>query len=212
MRKGIPAVLRAHTLLRNRGIPVETIVVSTLSWSPNDYIGPPSESVFAEEKERLSQDGVRFYNGLPNQEILKLMEFCDYFVFPTYHDTFGFVSLEALACGTPVLASNTCAQPEIVEENASGFLLPIENDRRIGRWIWIDKPKDGDYICGYMEQLDTFAKAIADLLEWLWENRKEYERLSSGALERVRKRFNREAAREKLEEIYKQAVGQSAKC
>ena len=40
------------------------------------------------------------------------------FVFPSFHESFGFPPLEAMACGTPVIVSNTTALPEVCGDTA----------------------------------------------------------------------------------------------
>lgn len=68
----------------------------------------------------------------------------DYLVFPTFHDTFGFVPIEAMACGTPVITRDTCAQPEIVENDVSGVLLPFPNSE-VGDWTMLHKSREPNY-------------------------------------------------------------------
>jgi glycosyltransferase involved in cell wall biosynthesis len=128
MRKGGPILVRAHRELRKRGIPVDTTIVSRMTWSPKDYVGPPSEGVYHGEMELVATDGIEMKKCLANDETLRVMTDCDYFVFPTFHDTFGFVTIEALAGGTPVIAHGTCAQPELIEHGVSGSVLPFPND------------------------------------------------------------------------------------
>lgn len=206
MHKGIPAVVRAHRILRSKGINVDTHIVSSLRWVPDDNIGPPSRVIVEQEKMRLlTEDGISFHGKLSNEQVLNLMEQCDFFVLPTFHDTFGYVSIEAMSCGTPVIASDTSAQSEIIADGVCGYLLPIENEKRVGYWVWIDRRRDSDYIDAYMQQLNTFAYSLAERLEILVENGKEYERLSSGAIERVRSLFDRDKARNRLEKIYMEA-------
>lgn len=43
------------------------------------------------------------------------------FVFPSFYEGFGIPPLEAMACGTPVVASNTTSIPEVVKD--AGFLV-----------------------------------------------------------------------------------------
>jgi glycosyltransferase involved in cell wall biosynthesis len=62
------------------------------------------------------------------RRIIKLMQGCSVFLFPSTIDTFGLVVLEAMACGKPVVACNRGGVPEIVGD--TGFL--IEPD--IGQW------------------------------------------------------------------------------
>ena len=140
MRKGGPAVLRAHEALRRAGVPVETTVVSSLRWTTDDYIGPPDRRVVQEQIERLYQPGVRHLPGLNNTAALELMERAAFLLLPTLHDTFGYVSLEAMAAGTPVIATATCALPEVVEDGVSGHLLALDNDPDVGKWVWTIAP------------------------------------------------------------------------
>ena len=43
-----------------------------------------------------------------------LYSICRCFVMPSKHEGFGLPALEAMACGTPVIASNTTSLPEVV--------------------------------------------------------------------------------------------------
>ncbi len=201
MRKGGPILLRAHAELRRRGVPVDTTIVSKLLWSADDYIGPPSQTVYLVEKRLVDAEGVKVETGLPNEATLRVMSDSDYLVFPTFHDTFGFVSIEAMAGGTPVIAHDTCAQPEIIEDKVSGVLLPFDNSP-IGDWTWLHKTQSPEYTEAYVEQTRVSSINLADSLEQLWANKDAYEEMSSGAIERVRDRFDRVKARDRLEAIY----------
>jgi glycosyltransferase involved in cell wall biosynthesis len=203
MRKGGPAVLRAHELLRRRGLPAQTTIVSSLGWKANDaYVDPPSPELVRREVARLDGEGIVHHASLPNTEVLRLMEEADFLVFPTLHDTFGFVTLEALACGTPVLASATNALPEVIEDGRSGYLLPLELDGLLGRWAWTYRTREPGFIEAYEAAIGTLAETMADRLCECWESRERYAGLSEGALERVRTRFDVVAARQRLQELY----------
>jgi glycosyltransferase involved in cell wall biosynthesis len=203
MGKAGPAVLRAHERLRVQGLPVETTVVSSLEWTPDDYLGPPSQEYVDRETARLGQDGVVHHRSLPNEDVVRLMEEADWFVFPTLQDTFGYSSLEALACGTPVLATDTCAQPEIVEHGSCGYLLPFENDEHVGKWVWLYRASEPGYMDAYEAAIASLADAIAERLAERFEApADEYEAMSAAALERVRSRFDPDAARDRLEQLY----------
>lgn len=202
MRKGGPALLRAHERLRARGVPVETTVVSTLRWSPKDYIGPASAEYVTRELARVRQEGVVHHNGLPNAEAMRLVEEADFFVFPTLHDTFGYAPVEALSCATPVLASNTAAQPEIVDDSVNGWLLPFENDEQVGKWRWIYRNAEPGYLDAYEHAIATMSEVIAERLQAAWESRGGYEAMSAAAIAKVRTSFDRDAARERLEQLY----------
>jgi hypothetical protein len=72
------------------------------------------------------------------------------------HEGFGLVVAEALACGTPVIASNMGAMPEIIKKGQTGYLIGIDDEsadnwqRAIG---WINE--------GLIDPRDCRADAVA---------------------------------------------------
>ncbi|ODM41737.1 glycosyltransferase family 4 protein [Cereibacter johrii] len=201
MRKGGPALMEAHARLRAQGVPVETTVVSALQWSPRDYIGPPDAAYVADCHARLDQEGVIWHRSLPSAEVHRLMDAADYLIFPTFHDTFGFVTLEAFAGATPVIASDTCVLPELIVPGENGFLLPFENDG-IGKWSWLYRQAEAGYLEAYRAQAGRLAEGLVETLGRAWEGRRDYERLSAGALAAAQTRFHPDTARRRLEILY----------
>jgi glycosyltransferase involved in cell wall biosynthesis len=201
-RKGGPALLRAHHQLRQAGVPVQTTVVSSLAWSPDDYVGPSSAAYVEAERARLGQEGVVHHPGLSNAETLRLIADADFLVLPTLHDTFGFVSLEALSTGTPVIATDTCVQPEIVEPGRSGYLVPLESDGEVGKWPWLERRFDPEYQGAYEDAIERLATSLTAVLAGAWDARADYEAMSAGALDQVRRRFDRDRVRLRLEALY----------
>ncbi len=58
---------------------------------------------------------------LSDSEILSLYEQADVFVYPSLYEGFGLPVLEAMACGCPVITSNTSSLPEVVGD--AGMLI-----------------------------------------------------------------------------------------
>jgi len=206
LHKGGPALLDAHESLRAAGVPVRTTVVSTLRWAPDGYIGPPDAAYAQAQHARLATTpGVTHHLGLPNDEALKTMAEADFLVFPTLHDTFGYVSLEAMAAGTPVLATATCAQPEVVEHGVGGFLLDLDNEDRLGRWAWSYRTAEPGYMDAYRATMASLGDQITAHVASVWEaGPGRYRELSAGALARVHDRFGQERMRVALEQLYEQ--------
>jgi len=203
--KGGPALLRAHERLRARGLPVSTTIVSSLQWAEDDFLGPPSRPYVEQELRRLGGAAITHHRTLPNSQTLELMRRVDYLVLPTLHDTFGYVAIEALSRGTPVIATDTCALPEIVKHGRSGFLLPFERDEEVGRWRYLYQTGEADYLDRFDQAIELLAQGIVDAVERAWEQRRDYEAMSQSALERARTRFSRAYARAALEQIYERA-------
>ena len=91
---------------------------------------------FFEERVRPHVDGsaVRHFPHLPNAEVLKLMAGARAFLFPiSWEEPFGLVVAEALAAGTPVIATPRGSLPELVEHGVTGFLA--ESDGELGALV-----------------------------------------------------------------------------
>jgi glycosyltransferase involved in cell wall biosynthesis len=57
-------------------------------------------------------DDVVFTGGVPLDETVRFYRAADVFVYPSFNETFGLPILEAMACGCPVVTSDTSAMPE----------------------------------------------------------------------------------------------------
>jgi glycosyltransferase involved in cell wall biosynthesis len=61
---------------------------------------------------------VRFHGRLPREQVAGFYRAADVFVYPSLNETFGLPILEAMACGCPVVTSNTSAMPETAGQAA----------------------------------------------------------------------------------------------
>ena len=116
-RKNLTTLLRAYALLKEQsrldGWPL--IVVGERGWLYEDTLR-------LVEALRLT-DEVRFIGPAPPQELAYLYNAARLFVFPSLYEGFGFPPLEAMACGTPVVAAHTSSLPEVLGE-AALFVAP----------------------------------------------------------------------------------------
>lgn len=58
------------------------------------------------------------------EQVVPLLSAADLFLLPSAEESFGVASLEAMACGVPVVASRVGGLPEVIEHEVSGFLHP----------------------------------------------------------------------------------------
>jgi len=68
-------------------------------------------------------DSVEFRPDVPDQELARIYSEADLFILPSTEEGFGFVFLEALACGTPVIAGNRDASAEPLLDGRLGRLV-----------------------------------------------------------------------------------------
>lgn len=86
--------------------------------------GPRRERLAAQAT-ALGLDGrVRFLGTRPRREVLELMRAADAALLPSAWENFPHAAVEALAAGTPVIASRAGGVPEIVEDGVNGLLVP----------------------------------------------------------------------------------------
>lgn len=69
------------------------------------------------------KDRVQVTGRLPQAEVARWMAAADVFVLPSHHEGLGLVLFEAMACGTPCVASEVGGVPEVLDE-ATGVMVP----------------------------------------------------------------------------------------
>ena len=89
-----------------KNIDLKMILPNASTFSEDEYINALIQNAKVSENidiiDRVNQDELKIY-----YQKAKL------FVFPSFHESFGFPPLEAMACGTAVIASNVTALPEV---------------------------------------------------------------------------------------------------
>ena len=62
----------------------------------------------------LEKNDVVITGRVTDEEMVRLYNLCELFVFPSWHEGFGLPALEAMSCGAPVIAANTSSLPEVI--------------------------------------------------------------------------------------------------
>jgi glycosyltransferase involved in cell wall biosynthesis len=75
-----------------------------------------AEAIYAAARDLGISEYVVFAGFVPNEELPDLYAGADLFAFPSLFEGFGIPLLEAMASGTPVVASNVASIPEVVQD------------------------------------------------------------------------------------------------
>jgi glycosyltransferase involved in cell wall biosynthesis len=80
-------------------------------------VGPDRDREYVAELHAIAREldiaeDVVWVGGVPLAETVPFYRCADVFVYPSFNETFGLPILEAMACGCPVVTSNTTAMPE----------------------------------------------------------------------------------------------------
>jgi glycosyltransferase involved in cell wall biosynthesis len=129
--KGVDILLKALRLLANRGRHEKLLLV-----------GESFYTAYRKEYDRVRQlasdlglgDRVEFVGGKPVADLVRHMQESTVLVLPSRKESLGMVLAEALACGTPVVATR-CGGPEEIVNDQVGALVPPENPEALASAI-----------------------------------------------------------------------------
>ena len=69
-------------------------------------------------------DKTTFAGAVKQTELPAYYSAADVFVMPSYYESFGLVALEAMACGTPVIAARVGGLKSFITSGETGYLVP----------------------------------------------------------------------------------------
>jgi len=114
------------------------------------------------------------------------------FVCPSIYEPFGIINLEAMACGTPVVASAVGGIKEVVVEGETGFMVPLEQMK--------ESPFEAT-------EPEKFARDLAARVNQLMADPELAAKMGAAGRKRVEEFFGWKAIAQKTERLYRQLLG-----
>jgi len=122
-RKNLTTLLKSYALLREWIQPPHLVIAGAKGWR--------HEEVFSLTQQLGLLDDVLFPGFIARDELPQWYNAADLFVYPSLYEGFGLPPLEAMACGTPVVTSNTSSLPEVVGD--AGLLVEPTDPEEIAQ-------------------------------------------------------------------------------
>lgn len=124
-RKNVPRLLHAYALLRRSGVRHPLVLVGRRGWKYDD--------VFRTLEALGLGNDVVFTDHVPEGDLPALYCGARVFVYPSMYEGFGLPVLEAMACGVPVVTSDTSSMPEVLGD--AGVLIDPHDHEAIAAGI-----------------------------------------------------------------------------
>ena len=152
-RKNIPGLLEAYHRLRQVRSDLPPLVLAGRR-------GWLYEDIFAKADELQLGDHLRWVEGAAQKDLPILYNGALLFVLPSHYEGFGLPVLEAMACGTPVVASDRSSLPEVAGD--AGLLVDPDDPNSIAAAI--GKLLDDSALCA-----DLREKGLARARIFTWQ-------------------------------------------
>lgn len=140
--KGISYLLKAFEKLKEQ--PVDLTIIGECNLSANEI-----------------PDNVKCVGIVMHEEVAKILKKCDFAIFPSLGDGFGFAVTEALSAGCPVICSNNAGASDLIEDEFNGFRIDAQDSNHIVERA-IEMLNDRDKL----KMMQTNARKSIEKLTW----------------------------------------------
>ena len=195
-----PYVLFVGRITRQKGI---IHLVNAIKYiDPDTQIvlcaGAPDTPEIAKEMEdsvaevKKSRNNVIWIDKmLDKKEVIQLYSHADVFCCPSIYEPFGIINIEAMACGTAVVASAVGGIKEVVVDGKTGILVPLKQQT--------EAPFDP-------VNPDQFSQDLAQGINKLIKNKELRELMAVNGRKRVEDYFDWIAIAKQVEDLYKSLI------
>jgi phosphatidylinositol alpha 1,6-mannosyltransferase len=136
--QGRPLALHVNRLSHEKR--VDVLLDAAAKMSGNGFIaivgsGPEEAELRAQAEQLHLDDRVAFLGFVRDADLLGLRRLADVFVIPSEADLQSLSTMEAMACGLPVIAANAYALPELAHNGENGFVFQPGNSDELAHYL-----------------------------------------------------------------------------
>lgn len=129
--KGIDVLIEAIAIMRQRNV---RVCLSVIGGDPVSEPGSEDREMARLQALRQKyglQDLVAFLGRRGQDTLPYYYSAAEAVVVPSHYESFGMVALEAMACGTPVVASQVGGLAFLVQDGVTGFTVPVDDPQAL---------------------------------------------------------------------------------
>jgi phosphatidylinositol alpha 1,6-mannosyltransferase len=136
--QGRPLILSVNRLSQEKRIDVLIDAVAKMTQDAHIAIastGPAEADLRAKVEELNLKDKVSFLGFIHDKDLAPLYRLADVFTIPSEAELQSLATMEAMACGLPVVAADAYALPELVHHEINGFLFQRGNSDEMAQYL-----------------------------------------------------------------------------
>jgi len=136
--KGIRTLLRAICYLREKEGGEKNLCLAVIGGDLENHDGKESEemSLLNQLRDEYGLQNMVTFLGKQSQDSLPYYySAAEMVIMPSHYESFGMVALEAMACGTPVIASLVGGLIHLVEDGVTGYHVPVDDPAALSERI-----------------------------------------------------------------------------
>ncbi len=156
-----------------------------------EAIGREMANAVEQARRQTQNDVIWIAEMVPLHNVISLYSMATLFVCPSIYEPFGIINLEAMACGTPVVAAAVGGIPEVVIPEETGLLVPVAAHSATD-----PEPREPE----------RFSRDLAEAINLLLQSPDRLRTMSVNARHRVEAKFSWKSIAVQTLEYYEQLV------
>ena len=122
--------------------------------------GPERKKLELQIRNHKLQDKIFLMGNIKHSELPLFFRAADLFILNTAYEGLSHVILEAMKMEVPVITTNVCGNPELIQNNYNGILVEYDNKEQLKESIlklWKDKNLQQKFIKNSLQELKKFS-------------------------------------------------------